>query len=339
MKKLFILFAIVLLNSSLTFSSFAEDLIKSDAKGISDHPMLKRFEGSILLFGDKKAFDEYVVALGKVEFDYSSQQFKDWPKQKVEGARHTTFYRMPKDVTTLEALKNYENDLKEKGFETLFIGSGKELDNGYGRFANQVYTTYQDNHVMHYVIPSADDFRYLAMKKTNPDGSQIVFSGLFALTPQSWGSKFSQPGDVVARIDLIETKPMTQRMVTVKAEEMAQQIDSAGKIALYGILFDFNKSDIKSESAETLAEVAKYLGSDVAIKLLVAGHTDNVGSFEFNRDLSQRRAQAVVDYLVQRHNIIRERLFPFGVSFAAPVAPNSTEEGKAKNRRVELVRY
>ena len=144
---------------------------------------------------------------------------------------------------------------------------------------------------------------------------------------------------MIARIDLVETKPMHQRMVTVKAEEMAQQINAAGKVALYGILFDFNKADVKADSAPTLAEVARYLKNDPSIKLLVVGHTDRVGTFEFNRDLSQRRAHAVVEYLVTKEQIARDRLFAFGVSFAAPIASNDTEEGKAKNRRVELVRF
>jgi outer membrane protein OmpA-like peptidoglycan-associated protein len=73
------------------------------------------------------------------------------------------------------------------------------------------------------------------------------------------------------------------------------------------------------------------------MKVLVVGHTDNVGTFVFNTDLSQRRAAAVVNVLASRFGIARERLTPFGVSFAAPVASNRTEEGRAKNRRVELV--
>jgi outer membrane protein OmpA-like peptidoglycan-associated protein len=74
-----------------------------------------------------------------------------------------------------------------------------------------------------------------------------------------------------------------------------------------------------------------------ALKLLVVGHTDNVGSFQFNMDLSQRRAAAVVAALTARFSVAKDRLTPVGVSFASPVAPNRTEEGRAKNRRVELV--
>jgi outer membrane protein OmpA-like peptidoglycan-associated protein len=126
-------------------------------------------------------------------------------------------------------------------------------------------------------------------------------------------------------------------MVTVKAEEMAKQISNTGSVALYGIYFDFNKADIKPESAPTLEQIAMLLKDQPKLKLLVVGHTDNVGMFSFNLDLSQRRANAVVNDLVTKYRIDTNRLTPFGVSFASPVASNSTEEGRAKNRRVELV--
>jgi len=119
---------------------------------------------------------------------------------------------------------------------------------------------------------------------------------------------------------------------------MESSIKSGGRVTLYGILFDFNKADVKPESAPTLAEIATLLKSEPELKLLVAGHTDNVGEFEFNRDLSARRAKAVVAELTGTYGISSKRLFPFGVSFAAPLTSNDSEEGRAKNRRVELVK-
>jgi OOP family OmpA-OmpF porin len=126
-------------------------------------------------------------------------------------------------------------------------------------------------------------------------------------------------------------------MVAVDASEMEKQIASMGRVALYGILFDFNRTEVKPESDAALAEIAKLLANRATLNVLVVGHTDSVGSFESNRTLSQRRADAIVAALVSRHRIAPQRLFPVGVSFASPVATNSTEEGRAKNRRVELV--
>ena len=134
----------------------------------------------------------------------------------------------------------------------------------------------------------------------------------------------------IAVVDLVEAKGREQKMVMVSSGEMARAISSSGKVALYGIYFDFNKADLKAESDPTLEEIAKLLKDSRPLKLLVVGHTDNVGSFSFNRDLSERRAGAVVAALSSRHGIARDRLTPFGVSFANPVAPNSSEEGRGE---------
>ena len=123
----------------------------------------------------------------------------------------------------------------------------------------------------------------------------------------------------------------------LSSAEMQKSISSSGKVAIYGILFDFNKADIKPESAPTLAEMARLLKSEPALKVLVVGHTDNVGTFEFNEDLSKRRAHAVVGVLASNYGIAADRMTPLGASFMAPVTTNTTEQGRALNRRVELV--
>jgi OmpA-OmpF porin, OOP family len=134
----------------------------------------------------------------------------------------------------------------------------------------------------------------------------------------------------LVRFDVCEVKAREQRMELVKSTEMANQISLNGRIALYGVLFDFNSAAIKPESAATLAEIGKLLQEQPQLKILVVGHTDTVGSFETNRSLSTSRAEAVVKQLVSAHGIASARLFPVGVSFAS-------DEGRAKNRRVELV--
>ncbi len=141
----------------------------------------------------------------------------------------------------------------------------------------------------------------------------------------------------VAIVDLIQPKQREQKMVTVHADEMARKISATGSIALYGIYFDFNKSDLKTESRPTLEQITKLLNEDPIMRLLVVGHTDNVGAFTSNMELSQQRANTVVNALVTQYGIDKGRLTPVGVSFACPVVSNKSEEGRAKNRRVELV--
>lgn len=131
----------------------------------------------------------------------------------------------------------------------------------------------------------------------------FIFAGTLAMiyvaaVTDSWKDpeKGLTKGTPIARVDVIETKGMQNRMVEVKAEEMEKQIATTGRVALYGVFFDTNEATLKSESDATLAEVQKLMASDPKIKILVVGHTDNIGEFEFNRDLSNRRATAVVKW-------------------------------------------
>jgi outer membrane protein OmpA-like peptidoglycan-associated protein len=117
---------------------------------------------------------------------------------------------------------------------------------------------------------------------------------------------------------------------------LAQTLAATGKVDVYGILFDFDKADIKPASKPTLDEIGKLLKDDPALKLEVAGHTDSTGAAAHNLVLSQRRAAAVVTALVRGYGIAPNRLIAKGYGDTKPVASNAAEEGKAKNRRVEL---
>ena len=105
-----------------------------------------------------------------------------------------------------------------------------------------------------------------------------------------------------------------------------------------GIYFETGKSELKPESAQAIAEVAKLLKEDAGLKLYVVGHTDNAGALEGNMKLSQDRAQSVVQALVRTHGLEAARLKAYGDGPYAPVASNDSEDGRAKNRRVELVK-
>ena len=125
----------------------------------------------------------------------------------------------------------------------------------------------------------------------------------------------------------------------VGADEMAQEINATGHVALYGIFFDTNSDQLKSESRPTIDEIGKLMKNDKSLKLIIVGHTDNEGSLDHNLDLSKRRAMTVVNELVSAHGIAASRLTPSGAAFLAPVASNDTDAGRAKNRRVELVKH
>lgn len=135
---------------------------------------------------------------------------------------------------------------------------------------------------------------------------------------------------------IVERQAMSQE-VLADSKQMAADIGATGKVALYGIYFDTDKAQVKPESGPTLKEIAKFLKENPSMKIYVVGHTDGTGDFDHNRKLSEARAQAVVKELTGRHGVAAARLSGHGVGPLAPMAGNRTEEGRAKNRRVELV--
>jgi len=136
---------------------------------------------------------------------------------------------------------------------------------------------------------------------------------------------------------IVQKEGMAQDIVA-NAGAFANDINTSGHAAVYGIYFDTGKSAIKAESAQAIGEIAKLLKGDPGLKLFVVGHTDNQGGVESNITLSQARAEAVLKALVGEQGIAPARLRAFGCGQFAPVAANDSEEGRAKNRRVELVK-
>ena len=157
--------------------------------------------------------------------------------------------------------------------------------------------------------------------------------------------KFTKPGQEIwavlhcgsgnfYELRIVEKGEIKQQ---VTAEVLGRDLTDAGHTAVYGILFDTGKAEIKPESAGVLAEIAGLLQAKPALRLYVVGHTDNVGALDMNMKLSQARAEAVVNALSTKHGIAGTRLKAFGNGPMAPVASNAGEEGRSKNRRVELV--
>jgi outer membrane protein OmpA-like peptidoglycan-associated protein len=176
-------------------------------------------------------------------------------------------------------------------------------------------------------------------------GYQTVFSGKAenespALTVQNgaqwiaittWGNPEVSYQQVAVKVQQME------QAVQASADAWAEEINKSGRVAVYGIQFDTGKAEIKPESEKVLAEIVTLLGNQADWKLRVEGHTDSVGAKAANQALSQQRAQAVVAWLAA-HGIDKARLAAQGFGDSKPVADNSSEEGRARNRRVELAK-
>lgn len=138
-------------------------------------------------------------------------------------------------------------------------------------------------------------------------------------------------------LTIIEKEAMKQE-VAANAEAMGNDMNTTGHVSVYGIYFDTGRSEIKPESDAAISEIAKLLNADGTLAIYVVGHTDNAGSFDSNMKLSRERADAVAKTLAGKYGIAATRLKSHGAASLSPVTSNDTEDGRAKNRRVELVK-
>lgn len=135
------------------------------------------------------------------------------------------------------------------------------------------------------------------------------------------------------RLDIVERAAMAQ---VVSANKLLEELNAKGFVTLY-INFDTNKWDIKPDAQPTIAEIVKMMKAQPSLRISVEGHTDNVGNPAANKTLSENRAKSVMNALVAQ-GIAANRLTAKGFGQENPIADNRSEEGRAKNRRVELVK-
>ena len=255
-------------------------------------------------------------------------------QQDKKGCKdHPLFTRMPNFYINTCVTKEYDEvDLKEppQGEKRLKVGGRKYVIEYVAQKGFEGKRTSLQN--MRNYANAARQIggsvyeqmsNYMAYIKILKDGKEI------------W-VEFNPYGDDRYYLTFVEKEAMKQE-VTADAKFMADGISATGHVAIYGIYFDFNKSDVKPESEPALSEIAKLLTGTPNLKVFIVGHTDNVGGIDYNMKLSQARADAVVKALTTKYKVKPQSLKAYGVGQLAPVAPNKTEEGRAKNRRVELV--
>jgi len=321
-KIVFCLLGMFMLTTS---NAFAQG---EDVEGSKDHPLISRFAGSTIVYYDVKQFDEYILALGKVEWERDEDYkrvFNLTKSKQLEGKVTRIQYDAPEDRSTLEIYRNYESALKRAGFEILFAEAREELGEDFGEAAYNAMTNVRGDY-FYYLHGYVEHQRYIAAKLSRPEGD--VYISIFV-------SISMHKRNPVIQADFIEVKPMEEGLVT--ADTMMEDMTRTGRVVIYGIYFDTGKADVKPESEPVLKEIAKLLQQNSKLKLYIVGHTDNVGDLTYNMKLSQNRADAVVETLVSKYGMDTKQLKAYGVGFLAPVASNKTEEGRAKNRRVELV--
>jgi outer membrane protein OmpA-like peptidoglycan-associated protein len=321
---------------------------EKDAPGAADLALSRRYEGSKILGQTVKAFDEIALVAGPALGKSFSNDKKFSKTIAAQGKVTRTAYLTPVNRSSLEVIQNFKNELAGKGFAPVFECAKEACGESFGvlRYAwdNKAAQPIGPNYtqirelLINAIFSQVLDPRYALMKKTGPEGDTYVALYAGVNTGGSHGS-FS---DVVRDrasilVEAVEPKGMETRMETVSAEKIAGDLTAQGRAVFYGIYFDFDKAELKPESAPQLAEMAKTLKADPKLKVYIVGHSDNQGKLDYNLGLSQRRAEAVVKALTAAHGIPVVRLTAKGAGPVAPLASNRDDAGRAKNRRVEMV--
>lgn len=331
----------------------------ADKPGSADPAGLGRYEGAFIVEQQAKAYDEVLLPLAVLTPDPDDEKrdgmnnrlMQTTASAALEGRLTRTVYVLPEGRSPLEVLRNYQQVVQEKGGQALYeckaencggdVTSGATHGGGQQGLLNYLFpksaiSAESFSNAACAVDMDLGDLRYgvakFASAGTETHVAVLTYTARDSLYCKALNER------TVAVVVTLEAKAREQKMVTLKASEMARAIASSGKVALYGIYFDFDKAELKPESRPQLDEIAALLEADAALRLVVAGHTDNQGSAAYNLELSKKRADAVVAALTGGYAVAADRLLAQGMGSAAPVASNADEAGRAKNRRVELVR-
>lgn len=282
-----------------------------------DHPLIARFPGSVIGHY-AELYNEFILPL-----DAEVEEVLP-----VEGRVTQIQYRV-EERSTVEVYRYYESLLTEAGFEVLFVHQGRTFTET-RQWVADYYDVYAKQSWAGRNNPSfvGDDFRYLVAKLAGEE--EDVFVSLYVTTKTR----------SIIQLDIIEgvsTLPELLRPDLAHDIDYREEVEKNGFVAVYDIFFASGEAEMLESSQQALVEIARLLEEDPGLTFYVVGHTDNMGTYEFNLDLSRRRAESVVRELVETYEIEEERLQPVGVGPVAPVDTNETREGRARNRRVELV--
>ena len=302
-----------------------------DAPGGRDHPLIARYTGAQL---NAYMQEEYVEL--EIVRRTPPPEGRRWGAP-VGGKLSAINYLTPPGRTALEVFRNYQTALRAAGFTTTYEceldGCRERRINGQGRYAGEVIgrrlTDVRSVSHRPSVEWTDNPSYFLSTERTTATGTVHV---ILFVTPGYAGSDQASVFQFV-----LEAKPMDDGMVTVNADAMRTALVAEGRIALYGITFATGSAELTPASTPQLEAMAALLRETPSLRVHIVGHTDDTGDLAGNLALSTRRAEAVRDALVRTHAIAADRLDARGVASLAPVASNRTDEGRARNRRVELV--
>ena len=307
----------------------------ADLPGSQDPPGMKRYAASEIIGYRAAKFDEFLLPLGRPTSVTAPVAYEK--SVKVDGLISRYTYLAPAGRSPAELFRNYKLEFQRIGLVTLYEkGAGEK-----GWFGPTLEQIADEDHVGQILAYNEAQERVLVGKTKDAKPTYYyIFVTAYkdGVIPEALSSMV-QKDRALAELVVIAPEKMEEKMTFVNAQEMSRSLEDSGKVALYGIYFDTDKDALRADSQPTLQEIAKLMSANPQLKLRVVGHTDNQGKTDYNLDLSRRRAASVVRELSSKYSVAANRLESFGCGLYAPVASNESEEGRAKNRRVELVKW
>lgn len=281
-----------------------------------EYEIISLYENSRLMHDDRLGYEEYYIFI------------EDEKVKTINGIMRRRASIAPVATSSLEILRNYEQIIEKKGGQIIYsTRSARDLvykDKNFWYY----YSKNRLNHTRNYEymrFPRGIN-EYLVAKL--PYGAKDVYIILGVASP-----------DGRAIYELITVEIDDIKLDKVSMDSLIKGINIMGKVPVYEILFDFASYRLQEESDEALKIIADFLNENQNKKFLIVGHTDNVGNFYNNIELSLKRAESVVERLTKKYSVNKEQLKAYGVGSTSPVSSNNSEDGRTRNRRVEVVEY
>lgn len=282
---------------------------------------MSRYPGSDIIRYEEEEYTTYKLPKS-APYKASGRQYLAEDTQSIDGKLTRLVYKTSQDNSNRQVFENYKNALQQPGFTLIKSCIGAECGASaktYSRFLRQSGTSFHDKAEAHFLIARYEN-----------DGKAPVYVVVLN------GRTNSKHNHIL--VDVIESKGLELGKVVTNADALLDSLTTTGKAQIYDIYFDTGKAEIKPESASALSAIAEVLNQRSDLKVYVVGHTDDTGSLSTNTRLSDDRAKAIVASLTRDHGIRAERLYAAGAGPFSPVSTNESDEGRAKNRRVELVK-
>lgn len=318
----------------------AAEPLPKDVPGSADPSLLKRFAGAALIGYKLDNWDTATFPVTPaIDATASGKPFKNLVT--VEGKRTRAIYLAPEGKSPLEVYRNHEQALNAAGFKKKFSCEANCSDL---YFAMTKMEVGQGVVWSKGLIPNKSGGAYAPSDTVTVEDGRLWVGTQSQSGVERWVLLYvskavnDNTNHSQAFVQVVEPKTMqTGQVKVLDAQALKGGLQADGKMALYGLYFDTGKAEVKPESRPQLEEMAKLLRGQPTLQVFIVGHTDNQGGFEANLLLSQQRAQAVVDALVREHRVEARRLLARGVANLSPVATNESDDGRSRNRRVELV--